>query len=142
MVLTYLILCRICMSFIDVESSRSWITCIMVVAESDWMRIQKLPNIIGCGVKKNRVRTPLLQTRIFSFQKQKQFNIRFENTFISQMLSKLKHVRFKKILLSFRKHFYFCFGNTSYNKSKNIASVLWFRAEMSGLSYFPIQIQT
>jgi len=57
-----LILCGICMTFIDAESNRSRITCIMVVAESDWMRIQNLPNRIGCGVKK-RVRTPLLYTR-------------------------------------------------------------------------------
>jgi len=47
------------MTFIDAESNRSRITCIMVVAESDWMRIQNLPNRIGCGDKKNRVRTPL-----------------------------------------------------------------------------------
>jgi len=39
-------------AFIDVESNRSRITCIMVVAESDWIRIQNLPNTIGCGVKK------------------------------------------------------------------------------------------
>jgi len=30
------------MTFIDVESNR--IACIMVVVESDWMRIQNLPN--------------------------------------------------------------------------------------------------
>jgi len=59
MVLTQLILCGMCMTFVDAESNRSQITCIMVVAESDWMRIQNLPNRIGCGVKKNRVRTPL-----------------------------------------------------------------------------------
>jgi len=35
----------------------------MVVADLDWMRIQNLPNKIGCGVKKNRLRTPLLTTR-------------------------------------------------------------------------------
>jgi len=29
------------------------------------------------------------------------------------MFSKQKHFRFKKILFSFRKHFNFCFGNTS-----------------------------
>jgi len=40
------------MTFIDAESNRSRITCIMVVAESDWMRIQNLPNRIGCGDKK------------------------------------------------------------------------------------------
>jgi len=40
------------MTFIDAESNRRRITCIMVVAESDWMRIQNLPNRIGCGVKK------------------------------------------------------------------------------------------
>jgi len=50
------------MTFIDAESNRSRITCIMEVAESDWMRIQNLPNRIGCGVKKSRVRTPLLCT--------------------------------------------------------------------------------
>jgi len=48
------------MTFIDAESNRSRITCITVVAESDWMRIQNLPNRIGCGVKKSRVCTPLL----------------------------------------------------------------------------------
>jgi len=48
------------MTFIEAESNRSRITFIMVVAESDWMRIQNLPNRIGCGVKKNRVRTPLV----------------------------------------------------------------------------------
>ena len=32
------------MTFIDAESNRSRITCITVVAESDWMRIQNLPN--------------------------------------------------------------------------------------------------
>jgi len=42
------------MTFIDVESNRSRITCVMVVAESDWMRIQNLPNKIGCGVKKKQ----------------------------------------------------------------------------------------
>jgi len=52
MVLTYLMLCGICMTFIDAESNRSRITCIMAVAESGWMRIQNLPNRIGCGVKK------------------------------------------------------------------------------------------
>jgi len=36
------------MNFIDAESNRSQITCVMVVAESDWMRIQTLPNRIGC----------------------------------------------------------------------------------------------
>jgi len=41
------------MTFTDTESNRSWITCIMVVAESDWMWIQNLPNRIGCGVKKS-----------------------------------------------------------------------------------------
>jgi len=40
------------MTFIDAESNRSRITCIAVVAESDWMRIQNLPNKIRCGVKK------------------------------------------------------------------------------------------
>jgi len=40
------------MTFIDAVSNRSRITCIMVVAESDWMRIQNLSNRIGCGVKK------------------------------------------------------------------------------------------
>jgi len=40
------------MTFIDAVSNRSRITCIMVVAKSDWMRIQNLPNRIGCGVKK------------------------------------------------------------------------------------------
>jgi len=40
------------MTFIDAESSRSRVTCMMVVAEWDWMRIQNLPNRIGCGVKK------------------------------------------------------------------------------------------
>ena len=40
------------MTFIQAESNRSQITCIMVVTESDWMRIQNLPNRIGCGVKK------------------------------------------------------------------------------------------
>jgi len=39
-------------AFIDAESNKSRITCIMVVAESDWMRIQNLPNRIGCRVKK------------------------------------------------------------------------------------------
>jgi len=47
------------MTFVDAESNRSRITCIMVVAESDLMRIQNLPSRIGCGVIKNRVRTPL-----------------------------------------------------------------------------------
>jgi len=55
------------MTFIDTESNRIRITWIMVVAESDWMRIQNSPNRIGCGVKRNRVCTPLvhssLQTR-------------------------------------------------------------------------------
>jgi len=60
MVLTELILCGICMTYIDAESNRRQITCIMVVTESDWVRIQNLPNRIGCGVKKNRVRTPLM----------------------------------------------------------------------------------
>jgi len=60
MVLSYLILCGICMTYIDAESNRSRISCIMVVAESDWMRIQNVPNKIGCGVKKIRVRTPLV----------------------------------------------------------------------------------
>jgi len=41
-----------CMTFIDADANRSRITCIMVVAESDWMQIQNLPNRIGCGVKK------------------------------------------------------------------------------------------
>jgi len=40
------------MTFIDAESNRSRITCIMVVVELDWMRIQNLPNRIGCRVKK------------------------------------------------------------------------------------------
>jgi len=40
------------MTFIDAESNRSRITCIMVMAESDWMQIQNIPNRIGCGVKK------------------------------------------------------------------------------------------
>jgi len=48
------------MTFIDAESNRSRIACTMVVAESDWMWIQNLPNRIGCGVKKSRVRTPLV----------------------------------------------------------------------------------
>jgi len=48
------------MTYIDAESNKSRITCIMVMAESDWMRIQNLPNRIGCGVKKTRVRTPLV----------------------------------------------------------------------------------
>jgi len=48
------------MTFIDAESNRSRISCIMVAAESDWMRIQNLPNRIGCGDKKSRVRTPLV----------------------------------------------------------------------------------
>ena len=48
------------MTYIDAESNRSRIVCIMVVAESDWMRIQNLPNRIGCGVKNIRVRTPLI----------------------------------------------------------------------------------
>jgi len=48
------------MTFIDAESNRSLIACIMVVAESDWMRIQNLPNRIRCGVEKSRGRTPLL----------------------------------------------------------------------------------
>jgi len=52
------------MTFIDAESNRSRITCIMVVAESVWMRIQNLPNSIGCGVKKNRVRTPLVHSSV------------------------------------------------------------------------------
>jgi len=47
------------MTFIDAESNSSQITCIMVVAESDWIWIQNLPNRIGCGVKKKRFRTPL-----------------------------------------------------------------------------------
>jgi len=47
------------MTFIDAESNRSRITCIMVVAKSHWMRIQNLPNRISCGVKKNRVHTLL-----------------------------------------------------------------------------------
>jgi len=47
------------MTFVDVESKRSRIACIMVVAESNWMRIQNFPNRIGCGVIKNRVCTPL-----------------------------------------------------------------------------------
>jgi len=55
-----LILCGICMTFIDAESNRSRITCIMVVAELDWMWIQNLPNRIRCGVKKSRVCTSLL----------------------------------------------------------------------------------
>jgi len=38
--------------FVDAESNRSWTTSIMIVVESDWMRIQNLPNRIGCGVKK------------------------------------------------------------------------------------------
>ena len=59
MVLTQLILCGICMTFIDAESNRSQIACIMVVTESDWMRIQNLQNRTGCGVKKSRVRTSL-----------------------------------------------------------------------------------
>jgi len=42
------------MTYIDAESNKSRITCIMVMAESDWMRIQNLPNRIGCGVKKNK----------------------------------------------------------------------------------------
>jgi len=42
------------MTFIDAESNKSRITCIiiMVVVELDWMRIQNLPNRIGCGDKK------------------------------------------------------------------------------------------
>jgi len=60
MMLTLLVLYGICMTFIDAESNRSRISCIMVVTKSDWMRIQNLPNRIGCGVKKNRVRTPLV----------------------------------------------------------------------------------
>jgi len=40
------------MTFVDAESNRSRTACIMVVAESDWMRIQNLPNKIRCGVKK------------------------------------------------------------------------------------------
>jgi len=47
------------MTFVDAESNRSRIACIMVVAESDWMRIQNLPSRIGRGVKKSRVRAPL-----------------------------------------------------------------------------------
>jgi len=42
------------MTLIDVESNRSQISCIMVVAKSDWMRIQNLPNRIRCGVKKKQ----------------------------------------------------------------------------------------
>jgi len=49
------------MTFIDAESNRSRITCIMVVMESHCMWIQNLPNKIGCGVKKDRVCTPLLE---------------------------------------------------------------------------------
>jgi len=45
------------MTFIDAESNRSRITCIMIVAESDWMRIQNLPNRIGCEVKKQSPHT-------------------------------------------------------------------------------------
>jgi len=40
------------MTFIDAESNRSRIACMMVVAELDWMRIQNLPNRIEGGVKK------------------------------------------------------------------------------------------
>ena len=35
------------MIFIDAESNRGPITCIMVVVESDWKQIQNLPNRIG-----------------------------------------------------------------------------------------------
>jgi len=41
------------MTFVDAESNRSQIACIMVVAESDWMRIQNLPNRIGAESKKS-----------------------------------------------------------------------------------------
>jgi len=48
------------MTFIDAESNRNRIACIMVVTESDWKRIQNLPNRTGCAVKKSRVRTHLV----------------------------------------------------------------------------------
>jgi len=51
------------MTLIHAESNRSRITSIIVLTESEWMRIQNLSNKIGCGVKKNRVRTPLLAGR-------------------------------------------------------------------------------
>jgi len=46
--------CGICMTFIEAESNRSRITCIMVVAVADCMRFQNLPNRIRCGVKKKQ----------------------------------------------------------------------------------------
>jgi len=52
------------MTFVDAESNRSRTACIMVVVESGWKRIQNLPNKITCGVKKNRVRTPLRSRRV------------------------------------------------------------------------------
>jgi len=56
----------------------------------------------------------------FKKSKTKRFYFRFENTFVSQMFSKT--FSFWKIVFSFRKHFHFCFGNTSLNKLKEIAS--------------------
>jgi len=55
------------MTYIDAESNRSRISCIMVVAETDWMRIQNVPNKIGCGVKKIRVRTLLVYTLLAAY---------------------------------------------------------------------------
>jgi len=46
------------MTLIDAESNTRRIACIMEVAESDWMRIQNLPNRMRSH--KIRVRTPLL----------------------------------------------------------------------------------
>jgi len=45
------------MTYIEAESNRSRITCIMVVAESDWMRIQNLPDGRIWSKKKQRPHT-------------------------------------------------------------------------------------
>ena len=56
-----------------------------------------------------------LPFKVFSFQKQKQFYFRFENTFISLMFSKQKHFRFKKN--------YFRFENTFTFVSKTLLNI-------------------
>jgi len=99
------------MTFIDAKSNRSRITCIMVVAESDWMRIQNLPNRIGCGVKKSRVRAPLVSRSVASHEAKAKLKIacldsnsNFAVFTKSKFLpvSKTKHLANKQTLLNRR----------------------------------------
>ena len=66
----------VCLTFMYAESNRSRIACVMLEPDPERIRIENLQNRIGSGLKKIRVRIPLVcSSNVLIFVLNKNFKL-------------------------------------------------------------------